>query len=225
MPGIRKHAPSIAISAATAIVTAGLVSGGPAIAAGIFAKDSHRVDGFHAVASAAKVEKRAGKLVATNGAGLLPNDIITLAPDSDLLDGLDSTAFSAAGHKHDELYSAVGHDHDERNDERYVRKGSAISVEVFAVRDDASVRHQSDPAASIHKVGTGKYCFVAPGALEGAVGTLQNMGFQNAGTIRVTMGIGGFCGGIDNARITVETFDGTTPADARFALMYPVLLQ
>jgi hypothetical protein len=221
MPPIRKHASSIAVSAATAVITAGVVTGAPAVAAGIFAKDSHKVDGFHAVGADAKVGKRAGKLVATNQDGRLPNGIIAKAPDSDLLDGLDSTSFSAADHHHDDRYSAAGHNHDDR----YVRKGSAIGVEVFAVRDDGSVRNQSDPEASVTKVATGKYCFVAPGAQEGAVGTLQNMGFDNAGTIRVTMGIGGFCGDIEGARITVETFNGSAPADARFALMYPVSLQ
>jgi hypothetical protein len=32
--------------------------------------------------------------------------------DADLLDGLDSTAFSLAGHSHDALYSPLGHNHD-----------------------------------------------------------------------------------------------------------------
>lgn len=47
-----------------------------------FARNSHRVDGLHAVPADASVEKRAGRLVATDEGGHLPEDIITRAPDA-----------------------------------------------------------------------------------------------------------------------------------------------
>lgn len=61
-----------------------------------YASNADRVDGFHAVGSRASTSKRAGKLVATNQRGRLPNDIIGEAPragDAERLDGLSSEAF------------------------------------------------------------------------------------------------------------------------------------
>jgi hypothetical protein len=81
----------------TAVVTAAVFAGGPSLAQAAFdAVNSDKVDGKHAVGAGATPTKRAGKLVATNGDGLLPNDIIAQAPDADLLDGLDSSQFLAA---------------------------------------------------------------------------------------------------------------------------------
>ena len=77
------------------VVGSALTAGGPALAATIadYAKNADKVDGKHAVASSATVTQRANKLVATNSAGLLPNNIIAKAPDANKLDNLDSTAF------------------------------------------------------------------------------------------------------------------------------------
>ena len=55
--------------------------------------NSDKVDGKHAVGAGATPTSRAGKLVATNSSGRLPNNIIAKAPDSGLLDGRDSTEF------------------------------------------------------------------------------------------------------------------------------------
>lgn len=113
---IRRHLPTIVVAMVTAAVTAG----GPAIAATIadYATNADMVDKKHAVGAGAKPADRAGKLVATNSVGRLPNNIIAKAPDSsrlggllpsaflpatgkaadaDLLDGLDSTGFLGAG--------------------------------------------------------------------------------------------------------------------------------
>src|SRR5687768_11321556 len=72
----------------TALLVAVFGSAGPAIAHGVhhalFAHNADKVDGKHAVAASATPAQRAGKLVAANAAGR--------HPDSDLLDGLDSTA-------------------------------------------------------------------------------------------------------------------------------------
>jgi hypothetical protein len=90
----------------TAALVAGIVAvlatGGPAIAHGVrhalFAHNAGKVDGKSAVAASSSVQARKGKLVATSpGSGLLPNNIILQAPDSNLLDGLDSTSFVSGG--------------------------------------------------------------------------------------------------------------------------------
>jgi hypothetical protein len=89
---------------AVAMITAMVTAAAPAVAHGVqhalFAHNSDKVDGKHAVGSGASVDQRKGKLVATNGTtGQLPNDIIAKALDSDLLDGIDSSGFYAAGSK------------------------------------------------------------------------------------------------------------------------------
>ena len=58
-----------------------------------FAKNADKVDGFHAVGGGASVDRRSGKLVATNSQGTLPNDIIAKAPDSERLNGLSEDHF------------------------------------------------------------------------------------------------------------------------------------
>ena len=73
-----------------ALLVSFLVMATPSVAAKI--KNAHKVDGKHAVGAGASVTKRAGKLVATNRQGRLPDNIIRRAPDADRLDGLDSTA-------------------------------------------------------------------------------------------------------------------------------------
>lgn len=72
-----------------AMATAAITAGGPAIAASIadYARNADQVDGKHAVGAATTSAKRAGKLVATNSSGRLPNNIIAKAPDAAKLNG------------------------------------------------------------------------------------------------------------------------------------------
>lgn len=74
-----------------------------------------------------------------------------------------------------------------------------------AIRGDASIRATDETGLIVTKVGTGQYCITAPGALEGAVGVLQNQGGAD-GTILVSMGIATFCASVGSSNITVETF-------------------
>lgn len=86
----RRHLSTVTVAAATAVATALVVSGGPALAASVvaYAKNAGAVDGRHAVPANASVAARKGKLVATGAkSGQLPNDIIARAPDSDRLAG------------------------------------------------------------------------------------------------------------------------------------------
>ena len=84
---LRTHGSTILV----ALVTSAVFAGGPAIAA--IVANSHRVDGKHAVGSSASSAQRAGKLVATNSSGKLPNNIIAKANDANKLDGRDSSEF------------------------------------------------------------------------------------------------------------------------------------
>lgn len=77
-----------------AFVTAAVTAGGPALAAAVAqAVNADTVDGRHAVGHRASPAQRAGKLVATNRAGRLPDDIIRRAGNADRLDGLNSSDF------------------------------------------------------------------------------------------------------------------------------------
>lgn len=57
-----------------------------------------------------------------------------------------------------------------------------------------------------HQARHRQYCITAPGAQEGVVGSLQNQGGGQLGTIRVTMGIATICDVEAGSNITVETF-------------------
>jgi hypothetical protein len=85
----------LVVAAAAAVLT----TAGPALARTVadFAKNSDKVDNFDAVGAGASIDARSGKLVATGAAtGRLPNNIIAKAPDSNLLDGIDSSGFASA---------------------------------------------------------------------------------------------------------------------------------
>jgi hypothetical protein len=90
---LRRHLPIII----TAVLTATVFSAAPTVARAAYdAVNSDKVDGKHAVGAGASAASRAGKLVATNSSGRLPNNIIDKAPDSNALDGRDSTEFLLA---------------------------------------------------------------------------------------------------------------------------------
>jgi hypothetical protein len=89
---VRNNAKLVVVAAVC--LTAGMAT--PALAGGVvpFARNADKVDGKHAIRAGATVSQRAGRLVATSGStGLLPNNIIAKAANSETLDGLDSTAF------------------------------------------------------------------------------------------------------------------------------------
>jgi hypothetical protein len=81
----------------TLIVLAALIATPAAVEAGAsvvrFARNSHRVDGFHAVGSQASADERSGKLVATDTQGRFPDDIIRQAPDAARLGGFAESHF------------------------------------------------------------------------------------------------------------------------------------
>jgi hypothetical protein len=95
---LRNHLETIVVAMITAAVTAAA----PALAHGVqhalFAHNADKVDGKHAVGAGATIEARRGKLVATSRTtGRLPDDIIAMAPNSDRLDGKNSSDFLRAG--------------------------------------------------------------------------------------------------------------------------------
>lgn len=78
---------AVAVGVCLLLVAAGLSNAGPGINAG-------SVDGFHAIGATDKAGKRSNKLVAANGKGRLPNNIIKKAPDAARLGGIRAAAFA-----------------------------------------------------------------------------------------------------------------------------------
>lgn len=96
-------------TALIAATVAAVVAATPALAAVIadYSKNSDKVDGKHAVSWNVGSVKRAGKLVATNSAGKLPDSIISKAPDANKLDGIDSTRLPVAAYHYRDDNGAV----------------------------------------------------------------------------------------------------------------------
>src|SRR5215218_9476114 len=87
---IREHLPILI----TAVTVSALTAGGPALAAAAYdAVNADKVDGRHAVGAGASSTSRAGKLVATNSLGRLPDDIIGKAPDASKLGGIGPAGY------------------------------------------------------------------------------------------------------------------------------------
>jgi hypothetical protein len=83
------EARSLLRSAVVSAVVALLIAGTPAVGAALvrFAHNADMVDGRHAVGAKAARAARAGKIVATGKTGLLPNNIIAVAPNAARLGG------------------------------------------------------------------------------------------------------------------------------------------
>jgi hypothetical protein len=82
---IRRFAPYVV----TGVLVWTAAAVGPSIASAAYdAVNARKVDGLSAVKAGATVKHRAGKLVAANKHGRLPNDIIKTAPDATRLGGL-----------------------------------------------------------------------------------------------------------------------------------------
>jgi hypothetical protein len=89
----------------TGLVAGLVVATGPSVArAAREVINADKVDGKSAVSAGASPDKRAGKLVATDRNGRLPDDVIQQAPDAAKLGGKSPAAFAAAAHDHDPRY-------------------------------------------------------------------------------------------------------------------------
>lgn len=149
---LRKHLSTVVVAFVAGTIGASV----PAVAHGVkhalFAHNAGKVDGKSAVSSSTPLAQRGDKLVATDPAtGLLPNDIIALAPDADLLDGLNSSAFATSDHNHDASY--------------YTK--TQVDAAVSAAGNDAWAYvisngglHASSGNVTVTKPAMGEYCVV-----------------------------------------------------------------
>jgi len=187
---MKSHAVTAVIAAATAL----LVSGAPAMArsAGSFVRagDADTVNGFGAVGCGATIENRSGKLVATCAAtGRLPNNIIAKAPDSNLLDGMNSSAFLGAGAKAADSELLDGMD----------------STEFFGAADKAADSDLLDGIDSTGFLGAS-----AKAADSNFLDGIDSTGFMRRGIYRKTMSGTGTCPNSDDCFLRVDCDSGDT---------------
>jgi hypothetical protein len=154
------------VLAALALLVSLTASAGPALADFVFANNSDKVDGKHAVGAGASIHNRRGKLVATNAAnGRLPNNIIVKAPNADKLDGKDSQAFLA-------LAAPAG---------RLVAEGRVTSAGFLLGAAGAGV--------TASRTGNGSYSVGVPGLQPGCTGSSPNLVATPFGGAEVGVGI------------------------------------
>jgi hypothetical protein len=94
---VGRDARLVVIAAVTASLTTGLVMAAPAVGGAVAAivRNSHMVDGRHAVGAGASVKARKGKLVATSPkTGKLPSNIIATAPNARRLGGKGAATYA-----------------------------------------------------------------------------------------------------------------------------------
>jgi hypothetical protein len=175
---LRRHGTTALVAASVAALTAG----GPAVAGSIvdFARNSDKVDGKHAVGAGASAPERAGKLVATNSAGRLPNNIIAQAPDSQKLAGQNLSEVVASARdglqeqvtgtcQPSQVMTAIAADGSVTCDSPYARTfivqagstpnegGAHIGEALYAIQQDGlqGVRTQLVLEPGVYNLGTG----------------------------------------------------------------------
>lgn len=211
---LRRQAPIVI----TAVVTATVFAVGPTVAQAAFdAVNSDKVDGKHAVGAGASAATRAGKLVATDGSGRLPNNIISKAPDSQSLDGRDSTDFLGAADtawdsdlldgQDSASFAPTTHDHDDR----YYAKGQVQAR--TAPNSLTCVPGQYLRSVAADGAPTCADALTTSDAIAGPIGpktASEGGAWQFAGpTVRVTTTAG------DTVLTSVSAVIGTTVASAR----------
>lgn len=182
------------VFASAALVISATATGGPALAGLVFADNSDKVDGKHAVGSNASTDNRKGKLVATNKVtGRLPNNIIRKAPDAQLLDGRDSNDFLS-------LSAPAG---------RLVGEG--------LVNSGGALHGAAGAGMTVSKTATGAFAVLIPGLMPGCAGSFPNFLGTTFGKGEVAVnGISATCGSGD-ITIGVSTSNSAgTAADVGF---------
>ena len=199
---IRSHVVTAVIAAATALI----VTGAPAMARSaesfVRAGDADTVNGFGAVGCGATIENRSGKLVATCATtGRLPNNIIAKAPDSNLLDGMNSSAFLGAGAKAADSELLDGMDSTE-----FLGAGAkaADSDRLDGIDSDGFVLDGETVAEATHAASA------STASNAGLLDGIDSTGFMRRGIYRTTMQGTGTCPNPDACFLRVDCQSGDT---------------
>lgn len=136
----------------TGLVAGLVVATGPSLADAAKAKiDADTVDGKHAVGARTSPAKRAGKLVATDKKGRLPDDIIAKAPNADRLGGVSAGQYVTRGELDGRASSRL------------------VAVGLMGSTGSLSDAHTSGPVTG-SRISTGLYSLQLPGLRPGCTG-------------------------------------------------------
>lgn len=207
----------------TAVVVGAVVAFGPGVAQAAYdAVNADKVDGKHAVGAGSTVTGRAGKLVATDANGRLPNNIIAKAPDADLLDGLDSGAFLPVGGKAADADKLDGKD---------LKQVATQWITVHPSGGVASIWGKSPALTGVTVLRpasypAGVFCIILPDGINslGAVGSVEQGSGGNGVTsfITVTTAFGNLCNAVGAWDISVQTYNSAgTLTDRPFTVLIP----
>lgn len=192
---------AVALSVA-ALVTSAVTAGGPALAGAVFATNSDKVDGKHAVSASASIAKRRGKLVATDRRGYLPNTLIRKALDADRLDGLDGAAFARAS----QVYTKAQVD---------AMRGRRI-LGFGTISSDGTFPSINVPGATMSRTGTGSYAITIPGFSPGCTKAFPIL-FPTLrfGSGEVSAGFGSMACGTGDLSLGISTYNSSGVAADR----------
>jgi len=203
---LRRHLPVLV----TAVVVAVLMQAGPPVVAAVHdAANADKVDGRHAVAASTTPAGRAGKLVATNSSGRLPNDIIATAPNAAKLGGQLPGAYLRKS-----LGAVTGTEILDGSLDRADLNYSALAPRAFGLVRFDGVLMEDRPylgltAASIITPPdtVGIYCIVDLGFSPVTVNASGSLAFSGPTLAYAGLGAEFGCADVPGTQITVVTFN------------------
>lgn len=193
----------------TAVTVSALTAGGPALAAAAYdAVNADKVDGRHAVGAGASSTNRAGKLVATNAAGKLPDNIIAKAPDASKLGGVGPAGY---------LRTLPGAVTGEEVLDGSLQRGD-LSYDATVPRAFGLVLHTGSLEATKPSSGLtsdnvtsppdtqGIYCISGLGFTPTTVSVSSSLWYSGPVTVHSYLGQGAGCEEVEGTQITVWTY-------------------
>jgi len=214
---LRRHLPVVL----TAVIVASVMQVGPPVVAAAYdAVNADKVDGRHAVGAGASAANRAGKLVATNAQGKLPDSIIAKAPDAAKLGGILPDGFLQ------DVTGAVGSDQVAngslgRTDLSYAAK----MPQAYALVRNDGVVFDTQPAAGITNDNVtspadtlGVYCIHGLDFAPATVSVSGSLYFSGPSIVLASPGQTTACESVAGTQISVATYaiQNAVATDASF---------
>lgn len=192
----------------TAVVVGTLVAFGPGVAQAAYdAVNADRVDGKHAVGAGTTVAGRAGKLVATNSNGLLPNNIIATAPNAAKLGGVGPLGWlrdQPGSVDSENIADGSVTPDDLRYDAGWP---SAFGRVTFYGTLDTAPTRGFDGVSIVKPEGTsGLYCLGGFGFSPWTVTANGSLVLSGPNDVYADLGAGADCAGVEGTQITVYSF-------------------
>lgn len=200
----------------TAVVVGAFVAFGPGVAQAAYdAINADKVDGKHAVGAGTTVSGRAGKLVATDAGGRLPNNIIATAPNAAKLGGVGPLAWLRDQPGSVDSENIVDHTvtpDDLRYDAAWpdVYGVVHLSTGEFGDVDNGSVGFGDANVLRVPDGGggykTGIWCIVGLPVTPYTVNASSNINYSGPTIVSSALGEAGECADLPDADVQVSVF-------------------